>query len=241
MTTQRTSGRRKQAAGRCCRGRGAADHGGVRRRQTTTAVRSNGAAGFNAAQQQGRQRLQAKKGGDAEVRRHPGRRLVGPAARLLRLHVGLLPLLHPPAGHLQDRAGRKARRGRPGPRHGRRRKVTDDGKTYTYKLRDGVTWEDGKPITSKDIKYGIERTWAQDVLSGGPGLPAADARPQGQVQGPLQGQVQGQARPEGDRDARRQDDRLPPAQGERRLRADAGACRRPRRSARTRTPSPSTA
>ncbi|MFC8711575.1 ABC transporter substrate-binding protein [Streptomyces sp. NPDC057197] len=47
-------------------------------------------------------------------------------------------------------------------------KVTDGGKTYTFTLRDGSTWEDGKPITSKDIKYGIERVWAQDVLSGGP-------------------------------------------------------------------------
>ncbi|MFG2112893.1 ABC transporter substrate-binding protein [Streptomyces sp. NPDC048718] len=47
-------------------------------------------------------------------------------------------------------------------------KISSDGLTYTFTLKDGVTWEDGKPITSKDIKYGIERTWAQDVISGGP-------------------------------------------------------------------------
>nr|WTA00637.1 ABC transporter substrate-binding protein [Streptomyces sp. NBC_00857] len=47
-------------------------------------------------------------------------------------------------------------------------KISDGGKTYTYTLRDGVTWEDGSPITSTDIKYGIERIWAQDVVSGGP-------------------------------------------------------------------------
>ncbi|MFF4169181.1 ABC transporter substrate-binding protein [Streptomyces sp. NPDC001744] len=47
-------------------------------------------------------------------------------------------------------------------------KVSTDGLTYTFTLKDGVTWEDGKPITSKDIKYGIERIWAQDVISGGP-------------------------------------------------------------------------
>ncbi|MDT9689718.1 ABC transporter substrate-binding protein [Streptomyces sp. P9(2023)] len=47
-------------------------------------------------------------------------------------------------------------------------KVSPDGLTYTFTLKDGVTWEDGKPITSKDIKYGIERIWAQDVISGGP-------------------------------------------------------------------------
>ncbi|MFF0437021.1 ABC transporter substrate-binding protein [Streptomyces sp. NPDC004327] len=47
-------------------------------------------------------------------------------------------------------------------------KISADGLTYTFTLKDGVTWEDGKPITSKDLKYGIERTWAQDVISGGP-------------------------------------------------------------------------
>ncbi len=46
--------------------------------------------------------------------------------------------------------------------------ISPDGKTYKYTLKDGVTWEDGSPVTSQDIKYGIERTWAQDVISGGP-------------------------------------------------------------------------
>ncbi|MFI1827967.1 ABC transporter substrate-binding protein [Streptomyces sp. NPDC020412] len=46
--------------------------------------------------------------------------------------------------------------------------ISNDGKTYTYKLREGITWEDGTPITSKDIKYGIQRIWATDVITGGP-------------------------------------------------------------------------
>ncbi|MFI9719437.1 ABC transporter substrate-binding protein [Streptomyces sp. NPDC052396] len=46
--------------------------------------------------------------------------------------------------------------------------VSADKKTYTFHLRDGLTWEDGKPVTAQDIKYGIERTWAQDKISGGP-------------------------------------------------------------------------
>ncbi|MFF7205693.1 ABC transporter substrate-binding protein [Streptomyces sp. NPDC008141] len=46
--------------------------------------------------------------------------------------------------------------------------ISPDGKTYKYTLKDDVTWEDGTPVTSQDIKYGIERTWAQDVISGGP-------------------------------------------------------------------------
>ncbi|EOY50455.1 Oligopeptide ABC transporter, periplasmic oligopeptide-binding protein OppA [Streptomyces lividans 1326] len=63
-------------------------------------------------------------------------------------------------------------------------KVSEDGKTYTYTLRDGVTWEDGKPITSKDVKYGIERVWAQDVLSGGPTYLKEVLDPKGEYQGP---------------------------------------------------------
>ncbi|MGP3925557.1 ABC transporter substrate-binding protein [Streptomyces sp. 8N616] len=63
-------------------------------------------------------------------------------------------------------------------------KVADGGKTYTYTLRDGITWEDGKPITSKDIKYGIERVWAQDVLSGGPVYLKDTLDPKGEYKGP---------------------------------------------------------
>lgn len=29
--------------------------------------------------------------------------------------------------------------------------VSDDAKTFTFKLRDGLTWSDGKPFTSKDV------------------------------------------------------------------------------------------
>ncbi|WP_030893618.1 MULTISPECIES: ABC transporter substrate-binding protein [Streptomyces] len=47
-------------------------------------------------------------------------------------------------------------------------KISDDGKTYEYTLKDGLKWEDGKPITSQDVKYGIERQWAQKTISGGP-------------------------------------------------------------------------
>jgi peptide/nickel transport system substrate-binding protein len=46
--------------------------------------------------------------------------------------------------------------------------ISADKKTYTFKLRSGLKFDDGAPITSKDIKYGIERVFAADVLSGGP-------------------------------------------------------------------------
>ncbi|MFJ7959870.1 ABC transporter substrate-binding protein [Streptomyces sp. NPDC096319] len=63
-------------------------------------------------------------------------------------------------------------------------KVSADGLTYTFTLKDGVKWEDGKPITSKDIKYGIERIWAQDVISGGPIYLQQVLDPKGEYKGP---------------------------------------------------------
>ena len=46
---------------------------------------------------------------------------------------------------------------------------SDGGKTWTYKLRTGVKYQDGTAITSKDVKYAVERSnFARDVLSLGP-------------------------------------------------------------------------
>ncbi|WUO23841.1 ABC transporter substrate-binding protein [Streptomyces sp. NBC_00287] len=46
---------------------------------------------------------------------------------------------------------------------------SDGGKTWTYKLREGLKYEDGTAITSKDVKYAVERSnFARDVLSLGP-------------------------------------------------------------------------
>ncbi|MDQ1544159.1 MAG: peptide/nickel transport system substrate-binding protein, partial [Actinomycetota bacterium] len=39
---------------------------------------------------------------------------------------------------------------------------------WTYTLKSGLKWSDGKPITTMDVKYGIERLFAQDVINGGP-------------------------------------------------------------------------
>ncbi|MFH8796736.1 ABC transporter substrate-binding protein [Streptomyces sp. NPDC017941] len=63
-------------------------------------------------------------------------------------------------------------------------KISKDGKTYTYKLRDGLTWEDGSALTSKDVKYGIERLWATDTITGGPGYIRQTLDPKGAYKGP---------------------------------------------------------
>jgi peptide/nickel transport system substrate-binding protein len=38
---------------------------------------------------------------------------------------------------------------------------------WTYHLKD-IKWENGQPVTSKEIKYGLERVFATDVFSQGP-------------------------------------------------------------------------
>lgn len=35
--------------------------------------------------------------------------------------------------------------------------VSDDGRTYVFKLRDGLMWSDGTPLTAKDFEYSFRR------------------------------------------------------------------------------------
>jgi len=35
-------------------------------------------------------------------------------------------------------------------------KVSKDGLTYEFKLREGLTWSDGKPITAEDVKFSLD-------------------------------------------------------------------------------------
>ena len=47
-------------------------------------------------------------------------------------------------------------------------KPSADAKTWTYTLRAGVKFEDGTPITSKDVKYGVERSLDKVTFPNGP-------------------------------------------------------------------------
>lgn len=42
------------------------------------------------------------------------------------------------------------------------------GKVWSFTIKDGVKWQDGKPITCEDFKYGASRVFATDVITGGP-------------------------------------------------------------------------
>ena len=39
--------------------------------------------------------------------------------------------------------------------------ISEDGKTYSFKLRDGVNWQDGKPFSSVDVKFTFEQVLAK--------------------------------------------------------------------------------
>src|SRR4051812_29809856 len=45
---------------------------------------------------------------------------------------------------------------------------SDNAKTWTYKLRTGVKFEDGTPVTSKDVKYAVERGLDKTTFPNGP-------------------------------------------------------------------------
>ncbi|WP_036563193.1 ABC transporter substrate-binding protein [Nocardioides halotolerans] len=44
----------------------------------------------------------------------------------------------------------------------------EDATEWSFTVKDGPTWQDGKPVTCEDFKYGVSRTFATDVITGGP-------------------------------------------------------------------------
>ena len=48
-------------------------------------------------------------------------------------------------------------------------KVSDNGLAWTYHLKTGIRYESGATVTSQDVKYAIERSYAKDILPNGPG------------------------------------------------------------------------
>ncbi len=94
--------------------------------------------------------------------------------------------------------------------------VADGAKTWSFTLRDGVTFQDGSPITCKDVAYGTSR----DVRPGSPHVgsdvrdpvPRHPERPQGRVrvQGAVHQDRPGPLRQGGHLLRRQQDDHVPP-------------------------------
>jgi peptide/nickel transport system substrate-binding protein len=45
---------------------------------------------------------------------------------------------------------------------------SEGNKTWTFTLKSGLKFEDGTPVTSKDVKYGVERSFSPDLKEGSP-------------------------------------------------------------------------
>ncbi|WP_316750504.1 ABC transporter substrate-binding protein [Streptomyces herbicida] len=45
---------------------------------------------------------------------------------------------------------------------------SDGARTWTFTLKAGVKFEDGRPITSRDVEYGVERSFAAELPEGPP-------------------------------------------------------------------------
>lgn len=44
----------------------------------------------------------------------------------------------------------------------------EDATSWSFTLKDGLKWEDGSDLTCEDIKYGVSRTFATDIITDGP-------------------------------------------------------------------------
>ncbi len=46
--------------------------------------------------------------------------------------------------------------------------ASNGGQTWSFTLRDGITWEDGSPVTCADVAYGTSRQFDTGLAEGGP-------------------------------------------------------------------------
>lgn len=46
--------------------------------------------------------------------------------------------------------------------------ASNDSKTWSFTLKDGIKFEDGTPVTCAEVAYGVSRTFATDIITDGP-------------------------------------------------------------------------
>jgi peptide/nickel transport system substrate-binding protein len=128
--------------------------------QTTTTPSFNAAMGkvFNPSD---------KKGGTIKVANSgdwdsldPGETYYGYSWDFLRLYARPLLMFKPAPGAAGNELTPDLAEGLGQP--------SDDSKTWTYKLRPGVKYEDGTPVTSKDVKHAVLRSTDKETFPNGP-------------------------------------------------------------------------
>ena len=115
--------------------------------------------------------------------------------------------------------------------------VSDNGLTWTYHLKQGVTYQDGTPVTSADVKYAVERTFDRSVLPNGPSYYSVLLKGGASYPGPYKDKSA--SGPELDRHPGQVHDRVPPGHAVPGLQLRGGV-RTPPRCRRPRTPGPTT-
>lgn len=69
------------------------------------------------------------------------------------------------ASGLYDGLTRLNSAGEPQPSIAKTWEVSDDGKTYTFKLRDDAKWSNGDPVTAHDFEYSWKRALAKETAA----------------------------------------------------------------------------
>lgn len=78
-------------------------------------------------------------------------------------------------------------------------KSSDGAKTWAFTLKDGGKFQDGSAITCADVKYGVSRVFATDIITDGPQYPVSmfdipkDAKGNSSYKGPYKTTPAGQA------------------------------------------------
>jgi len=70
---------------------------------------------------------------------------------------------------------------------------SEDGKVWTFTLKDGIKFEDGSDITCADVAYGVSRSFATDVITDGPSYAMTYLNVEGEYPGPYTATAEQQA------------------------------------------------
>ncbi|WP_051716789.1 ABC transporter substrate-binding protein [Streptomyces megasporus] len=106
----------------------------------------------------------ARKGGTLRVYQRDSYAHLDPAQIYVQDEMALAHLIHRKLTHVKlDNDGTYSVVGDLATDSGR---PSDDGRTWTYTLKDDIRFEDGSPITSKDVRHTFERLFAPFITQG---------------------------------------------------------------------------